>query len=61
VLFSLQFHEASIMVGFKIFKHCTNLRFVSIVHSSVAQPRFCAPHAAPKSSSVGLSSLSTNL
>jgi len=49
------------MVGLKIFKHYTNLRLVSIVHSSVSQPWFCAPHAAPKPSSVGLSSLSTNL
>jgi len=31
VLFSLQFHEASAMVGLKISKHCTNVRFVSIV------------------------------
>jgi len=40
VLFSLQFDEGYTMVGLKIFKPCINIRFVSIVYRSVAQPRF---------------------
>jgi len=46
VLFSLQFDEGYTMVGLKIFKPCINIRFVSIVYRSVAQPRFWGPHAA---------------
>jgi len=61
VAFSLQFHEGSTMVGLKIFKHCINVRFVSIVYRSVAQTRFWEPRAAPKHSFRGShSSLSTN-
>jgi len=61
VLFSLQFHEGSTMVGLKIFKHCINVHFVSTVYRSVAQPRFWGWHAAPKHSfRRSHSSLSTN-
>jgi len=35
------FSTMSMKVVLKIFKHCINVRFVSIVYRSVAQPRFC--------------------
>jgi len=61
VLFSFKFHEGSTMVVLKMFKHCVNMHFVSIVYRSVAQPRSWGPRAAPKHSFRGShSSLSTN-